>query len=571
MFDPSLRGQRIAHAYAQMPGALAGSATVTTLFAITACGTGGSVHLSWWIVLQVLAIAANVAILVAYRRGRFEAHRALWARRWGTLVIGIGWGIGGLVWPMHDEFGTGIAMSFCLAGLAASATSTLAADPTGYAMFAITALGPDVAASAGPRWWTAGLLAAFLCASFFMVWQNAVVLRAALSLRFENAELLARAIEDREAAEEARARAESAATAKTRFLAAASHDLRQPLQALSLFVDVLATEPPVPEARRRGAVDALVRTVHALRAMLEGLLDLSRLDAGIVVAEPQVVSLAPLVGEVIAALHDEADARGVTLSAAGPELDVRADPALLARVAHNLAANAVRHGGRGRVLIATRRRGDRAWLQIFDQGPGIPDEARERIFEEFVQLGNPERDRTKGLGLGLSMVQRICELAGWTLSLRSEVGRGSVFTVELPLATSEPVREPRPSVPPASRALRILLVDDDVLVRQALEGWLEQCGCEVHVAGSAEEALETLRTGCEPDAVVSDLRLPGALSGADLADRIARPLILLTGDVDVPEEHGAAMVLRKPVSGPTLWATLTETIERGANGRQRAV
>ncbi|WP_053231681.1 hybrid sensor histidine kinase/response regulator [Sandaracinus amylolyticus] len=562
MFDPTLREERIAHAYAQLPGALAGSATVTALFAITACGTGGSVHLSWWIALQGLAIAANVAILVAYRRGRFEPDRAMWARRGGTLLVGVGWGLGGLVWPMHAEFGTGIAMSFCLAGLAASATSTLAADPIGYAMFAITALGPDVAASAGPRWWTAGLLAAFLGASFFMVWQNAVVLRAALSLRFENAELLARAIADREAADAARANAESAALAKTRFLAAASHDLRQPLQALSLFADVLATEPPVPEARRRAATDALVRTVHALRSMLEGLLDLSRLDAGIVVAEPQVVSLAPIVGEVIAALHDEADARGVTLSAAGPVLDVHADPALLARVAHNLAANAVRHGGRGRVLIATRRRGDRAWLQIFDQGAGIPLDARERIFEEFVQLGNPERDRTKGLGLGLSMVRRICALAGWSLSLRSDVGRGSVFTVELPLATSAPTREPSRSVPPATRAVRILLVDDDVLVRQALEGWLEQCGCEVHVVGSAEEALDALRAGCAPDAVVSDLRLPGALSGVDLAQRIDRPVILLTGDVDVPEEHRAAAVLRKPVSGATLWATIAETIER---------
>jgi CheY-like chemotaxis protein len=384
-------------------------------------------------------------------------------------------------------------------------------------------------------------------------------------LRFENSELLEETIREHEAALRAHAAAERAAEAKSRFLAAASHDLRQPVQAMSLFVDVLESNPDLEREARLQAVRTLGRSTDALRAMIEALLDVSRFDAGLVTESPSAVPLEPLFAEVIAALTNEAEAKDVVLISAGRATTVFADPAALARVVHNLAANAVRHGGRGRVLLAARRGATHARIQVWDQGQGIAPEDAERIFEEFVQLGNRERDRAKGLGLGLPIVRRICTRSGWDLAMRSVPDHGSVFTVTVPLATS-PVHEDRLPRPAEGGSLRVLLVEDDVLVREASASFLEAEGCTVTTACDADEALaafERLRSErAGPDVLVTDHRLPGSTSGAELVERLSSagdpglPCVLLTGDVDDPWADRAPRpdraFLRKPVNGEVL-------------------
>jgi signal transduction histidine kinase len=263
--------------------------------------------------------------------------------------------------------------------------------------------------------------------------RNRAVLRESVALRFENAELLRQALEARDMAVEARQEAERATFTRTRFLAAASHDLRQPVQALSLFADTLSRVPESDVRARQRAVESLVQTTGALRGMFEGLFDISRLDAGLVSA-PRAVRVEPLLAEVVAALRDESESRGMVIHARGRPATVLADPALLARVLHNLAANAVRHAGRGRVLLAVRLRAGACTVQVWDQGPGIAERDRERIFEEFVQIGDPERERPMGLGLGLSIVRRICDESRWALQMKTAPGHGTMFSVIVPLA-----------------------------------------------------------------------------------------------------------------------------------------
>ncbi|MFO0695332.1 MAG: ATP-binding protein [Polyangiales bacterium] len=552
----------VAHVFRLMPTSIVGVAIPATIFVVGAIDDLSDRRVWTWMGLQQIALVVNLAVLWAYRRGRFgDAHgRARAFQRLGVVLAGAVWGVGSVLWPLEHAVGPGFALVFCYAGMCAGGATTLAGDPIAYVLFATTALVPSVLASFPGLWWISALLVAFVLLTSYTVLQNERTLRESLALRFENDELLEEAIHEREAAQAAHAEADRAAHARTRFLAAASHDLRQPVQAMSLFVDVLGRDPELGRDERMRAVQALGRSTDALRAMLEALLDVSRLDAGIVATTPTSVALEPLFAEVIAAQQDEADAKDMVVHAMGRPTTVFADPASLSRVVHNLVANAVRHGGRGRVLLAARRNATHARIQVWDQGVGIAPEDRERIFEEFVQLGNRERDRAKGLGLGLPIVKRLCDRNGWALRVRSTPGRGSVFTVVVPLA-AESSNDERASRRGAE-ACRALLVEDDLLVREALASFLSSAGCEVVAAGDGEEAsarLEELRAaGRLPDVLVTDHRLPGAISGADLVRRYGDdlPCILLTGDVDDPFAGEAPradrIVLRKPVSGEAL-------------------
>lgn len=566
----------ILHTFAMMPFEGAGGIFAGGAMNLAVAWLEGGVRYAIWVTLQLVALVTNIGVYGAERTGRFggDVRRAGVARRIGVMVTGVTWGAGALLFPLGEDLGLGFAIVFCYAGLCAGAAATLAGDPRAYAIFATTTLAPVILVSLVERPWVSVLILGYLVVMAGAAFGNHRALRESLMLRFENDALLRQTIAEREAAEAARADAERAAHAKTTFLAAASHDLRQPVQALSLFVDRLTRDAELSHAERARTITALGRTTDAMRAMIEALLDVSRLDAGVVVESRTTVELAPLLDEVVTALRDEAESYDMVVSTAGPACAVHADPTLLSRVLHNLATNAVRHARRGRVLLATRARGDAVILQVWDQGPGIADADSARIFDEFVQLENPERDRRRGLGLGLPMVKRICALAGWPLRLASRVGRGSTFSVTLPRADLG-VDDARPSdVAPRRDALRVLLVEDDALVREAMESALTAHGCDVHVAHDVTTARDALDQASAPfDVLVTDYRLPGEESGEDLVLRVTRegdralPAVLLTGDVELPlvgaEARAHVVVLRKPVSGDVLRAALDRALRAG--------
>ncbi len=356
--------------------------------------------------------------------------------------------------------------------------------------------------------------------------------------------------------------------AKSRFLAAASHDLRQPMHALGLFVTQLNNRIKDPENRHlTGRIDA---AVTALQGLLDALLDVSRLDAGVVNANLSDFRIETLLERIETAFVPEATDRNLHFRVKRCRLAAHSDPVLLERILINLVANALRYTEAGGILIGCRRRGNMVRIEVWDTGVGIVPEHQQAIFQEFYQVGNPERDRTKGLGLGLSIAARLARLLGGRIDVQSTPGRGSVFAVEVPKAAQlqDDLRaSPSPVLHEPLRDALVLVVDDDTLVREALAGLMEQWGCRAVTAASGEQALSTLAgTGQSPDAVLCDYRLPaGEVGGAvirQLRERYgsALPAALITGDT-APErlreaKESGVPLLHKPVQPARLRALL---------------
>ena len=245
--------------------------------------------------------------------------------------------------------------------------------------------------------------------------------------------------------------AERANLAKSTFLAAASHDLRQPVHALGLFVGALRGVAMAPEGRR--LIEQIEASINAMDGLFTALLDISRLDAGVVAVQRRPFAIQSTLDRVCRDYLHEAQAKGVSLVCKDCAAIVETDPVLVERILRNLVSNAVRYTDRGRVVVGCRRRGAAISVQVWDTGIGIPQRPAGRVFQEYYQLGNPERDRAKGLGLGLAIVRRLTDLLGCELKLRSEPGKGSCFEVAIPLA-KEPASaedEPRPAIRAARR------------------------------------------------------------------------------------------------------------------------
>ena len=366
--------------------------------------------------------------------------------------------------------------------------------------------------------------------------------------------------------------AEQANRAKTRFLAAASHELRQPLHALGLYVEALRERTADPDVR--DVVEKVRATTASLGEMFDTLLDMSRLDAGAVDPSLAEFELSPLLERLEAELTPQARAAGIALRAVPTRLVVRSDPILLRRIVQNLMSNAIRYTGTGRVLVGCRRRGPDVRIEVHDTGPGIPAARQEAIFGEFVRLAADEGGggATQGLGLGLSIVQKMAALLGHRLDLVSLPGSGSTFAVSVPRGRLPAARVvDAPPAPGGLAGRRILAVDDDPAILEATRRLLEQWGCEVAVASSPEEVgpgLDAL--GAPPDAVVADHRLAGEATGFDVISEVrsragqAVPALVVTGNTD-PESvaairaHGFPL-LSKPVAPARLRASLAELL-----------
>lgn len=364
------------------------------------------------------------------------------------------------------------------------------------------------------------------------------------------------------AAQAAREEAERANRSKSRFLAAASHDLRQPVQALVLMMDALATRLAGHAAEPM--VERMGRSLDALQMLLEGILDVSRLDAGVVVANPTPIALEPVLQRIGQEYGLRARKKGLTFRVHPCKCHVRSDPALLERVLRNLLENALRYTDDGGVLIGTIEVGDKVKLRVADTGIGIPEDQQALIFHEFYQVGNPERDRGKGLGLGLSIVHRLTTLLRHDISLNSVPGRGSVFTLWLPRAIpAASISVPEPDEAPTCPGL-IIVIDDEEMVRASLELILGDWGCpRVAAFEDGQRAAEWVRrTGFKPAAIVADYRLRGGRTGVNAIREVQLacgqeiPAVIITGDT-APEriaevERSGLAIAHKPVQADKL-------------------
>jgi signal transduction histidine kinase/CheY-like chemotaxis protein len=360
---------------------------------------------------------------------------------------------------------------------------------------------------------------------------------------------------------------------KSHFLASASHDLRQPLHALNLFVAQLPTEKKPAERKR--LVSRIDAAVASMNELFEALLDMTKLDAGILQANPAEFAVQRLLDRIETTFAELADEKGLSLRVVPCSAWVRSDPILLERILFNLVANAVRYTARGGVVVGCRRRATQVRIDVCDTGAGIPEDQRQSIFSEFYQLANPAPDGKAGLGLGLAIVDRLSRLLGHPVQLESHPGRGSRFSVSVPSAA-----EPRGTVqlPVTLRATdlvrgkRVMVIDDDVLVLDGMRGILQSWGCRVHTAASGAAALASVADGgAPPDLIISDLRLADGETGIKVIERLREalgapvPAFLISGDT-APERlreasAGGYHLLQKPVSPMTLRTTLNRLLK----------
>ncbi|MDR2013733.1 MAG: hybrid sensor histidine kinase/response regulator [Rhodanobacter sp.] len=368
--------------------------------------------------------------------------------------------------------------------------------------------------------------------------------------------------------------AEEASRSKSSFLAAASHDLRQPVHALSLLVGALDTQSLAPPVR--ALVAQMEESITVIASLFDALLDISKLDAGVIEVRPQAFRIDPIMRRVANEYLAEASAKGLALSMVSTTAAVRSDPVLLERILRNLVSNAVKHTGEGRVLMGCLREKSHLRVLVLDTGPGIPPEEYGRIFTEFYQLNNPERDRTKGLGLGLAIVRRLANLLAYPLLFKSRVGHGSSFGILVPRADSaeEVMAIADESTGPLFTTGFFVVIDDESAIRDAMSTLLMSWGHRVIIAASGDDALKILADIHErPDLIVCDYRLHAGENGIDVIMRIrseyniAIPSLLISGDT-APERLAEAkasglLLLHKPIPNSQLRAAINNLLHLG--------
>ncbi|WP_420991628.1 ATP-binding protein [Cupriavidus sp. 30B13] len=568
-----------------------------------------------WLAMVYLLTAVRIFNSVQYFRharadgaapltlASLAAPRSLSPRAWAQRFTAMSW-LSGLLWGL---LGSAVFLppdptlvAFCIiiiAGMTSGAIPSLSARPLTYVGTMTAMVLPfmlNCLWHGGPLY---NVFFAFaLCLACVNLYYCRVTYRSVLEgvrLRFENVALIGQLERERD-------RATAADNAKTRFLAAASHDLRQPVHALGLFAATLASMARRGDVAAAHAAQVAARidgTLGHMGGLLDGLLNVSRLDAGLMPVARRPVALGALLRELHGEYAGQARQCGGELRVVATDAWIDTDPALLRRILDNLLSNALRYAPGGKILLGARRRPGGVEIQVIDQGPGIAPAQQARVFEEFAQLPDARRHPEQGLGLGLAIVRRLAALLGHEVRLRSVPGRGARFSVLVARAEAPALPVPVPAggecsgAAPAHHRLGIMLVDDDARVLAALGELLVLWGhavyagtsaaqaCRAHAAAVAD-AADAASAGDAADAVpvhiiVADYRLAGGTTGfaaiAALRDylRAEVPALVVTGDTapDRLRELDASgfRILHKPLSAEALREAIQAAVvpERG--------
>lgn len=412
-----------------------------------------------WLGVMVTQMIARWGVRAIYlRRTPPEADWARWA--WihaaGVMVGALNWGVGSLWLLPPGRVDLQLLVILVLSAISYASLATFGSFVAIFYALFLTTLLPSIVWSA-----LQGDALHLVYAALAVLWMPAV---AVLAGRYSRT--LTQAITLQHAFAEQKAIAEDASLAKSRFLASASHDLRQPVHALGMFLGALRGHK-LP-ARSREVIDSMDASIGALDGLFTSLLDISKLDAGVTETKVVAMPLQPLLARICRELQPEAAAKGLTLTCVPTSVAVHSDPMLLERILRNLVGNAIRYTERGGVLMGARRDAGVIRLEVWDSGRGIAPEHRAAVFEEFYQVSNPDRDRAKGLGLGLAIVRRLAALLDHPLTLRSAPDRGSVFGVSMPRAEAAESPAPGETVLASLRTGLILAIDDETTVRAAM-------------------------------------------------------------------------------------------------------
>jgi signal transduction histidine kinase len=523
--------------------------------------------LTWW---GANAVFALWRFTTWRREAGTEPPAPVHARSWlnasarANLLAGLIWGVGALAFLDHKDTGIFVLFMLVLTALTCGAAISLAAWLPCVVAFCLPVIAL-VAVKVLLLDLVHGPLIAASCLVYFAfvmtVARNyAHVVSDAIVLRLENEALLAEAERQNETV--ARVSRE-----RSRFFAAVSHDLRQPLYAMGLLLDSLGKRLEAP-AQRKLHTD-IKRSHHALDDLFNSLLDVAELDYAHIPVRPTDFRIDELATTVAAEFEPGLTAKGLRLELDVSPVWVHTDRLLLSRIVRNLLSNAVKFTAEGTIFLGVQRTGDDdVALVVRDEGRGIAPEDQARIFDEYFQIGNPERDRTKGLGLGLFVVQRLCDTLSLKLSLHAAAGQGSTFSLRLPAAPDQT------SARDGTRAfggLHVLFIDDEPDIRRGMRLLLEDHDCRVTAGESAAAALAELPADARPvDIVLSDYRLRDETDGIEAIARVRAaldpelPAMLITGDTDpaIGERAVAAdlSLLHKPVAPDSLLKAIANRV-----------
>ncbi len=568
-FDHFLALQRVRHLNNHNLNSLLSNFGVIAITAAILWQWFNPVSILIWAVIYVLYVS------LGWRSHNFRGEPAddLDLKRWitmdtiGSFGVGFLWGIVPVLFFQPDDATYAVLIIAIFAGFISGSHSVTFAYWPSFASFAAGIGIPFIAkfATTGiPLFQIVAALAAFYIA---MLAHGAVLMHNLFiensHTQFDNQQLV------RDLAKEKRA-VEQAVGAKDRFLAAASHDLRQPLNAVNLFVDVLA--PMQTQEKGRDIISKIRKALFGLNSMLHSLLDISKLDAGSVENNPNDIALGMLVQQ----LFDEYREKAPHLKFVADideQIIVHADPTVLYRIVRNLIDNAAKYTHQGQVEINAQATDTHIALKIKDTGIGIPNDKLELVFDEFEQLNNPERNREKGLGLGLAIVQRLAKLADVNIQIDSEVGLGTLITLDIPkgrrnLSNTDAARELNSDF----SSTLALVIDNEHMILESTSLLLEGWGCEVVSCDSYTRLHRSLATCSRPpDLILSDLRLGGANNGIDAIELVREefnrdiPAILITGDTAPGRiqlaDQAQAYVLYKPIDSSVLEELMVQALQ----------
>lgn len=515
---------------------------------------------TWMISLYIVYL---LRIFLAKRFIRQIEYAELDIDRWGlyftltSLASGTLWGIAGALLYLPEQ-ATLVTLLYVIIVGTAAGQIIVAANwlPSVYA-YSCTALGilslnlmlvGDAAERA-----LATLVLLYLVMIIRVTHKARRVIYEGIALRYENLDLIHQLKNEKNAAEQAN-------LAKTRFLASANHDLRQPVQAIKLFASAL--KPELVSSRGKEVFDDLSASIQSLSELLESLLNLSKLDAGIIRPVFTDFSLNSIFNQLLREFLPIATAKQLRISVRSTSVTLTSDPTLLGNLLRNLLVNAFRHVQQGGVLMGARIRDDRCVIEVWDTGSGIPDEEKQRIFEPFYQIHNKERDRSQGLGLGLAICKQLALILDAQLDFHSRTGSGTVFRLTMRRSNvstedlaqiSPPVRQPSSST---IKGRHVLIVDDNRQVASAMQAALESLDITCDSADGPEQAMQIMQNQRMPDHILCDHRLREGLTSLDLIQQMQQlkhipPVIIITGDTSrerlLEASSSGYPVLHKPI------------------------
>ena len=515
--------------------------------------------LLFWLAAVGVTTALRIWVISSYLKADDAGKkRMIWGPYFwlGTLAAGMIWG----AWPLmfYQMYNTEylLLVSTVFAGMVAVSAASGSMYLPAFLSFSMPLVIPlavtHILSGNDTLVLTGILILMFLGVNLFLSLRGNRQYRELIGSRFENLELMERLGEEKRIAERA-------VIAKSRFLAAASHDLRQPLHAMGLFLSALRKRETKTDQLR--IIDDMSKSAEALNGLFNSLLDVSRLDAEIIEYNPTHADARTLFDRLHVQFMQQAEKKNLKLLVHDCKSVFYTDVILLERVLRNLFSNAVQYTEEGGITVSCQPLDDGSIrITMADTGVGIPVEARDDVFSEYYQLNNPERDRGKGLGLGLAIVRRLCELMDLPLGMHSEEGVGTTFTIDVPVGDPAQVSRPKVSASPVEAVgRRVLVIDDEHQVLQSMRHMLEGWGCKVMLAESARDALKIIALSDEtPDVIFSDYRLPDDHNGIDAVAAIREsleqdlPAVIITGDTSPERLKEVAstglQVLHKPVS-----------------------